>query len=70
MELFEMILVEIVEEAARADRMPRDLQIVNVPVPVLADLVDRRHGTHYTATAFGSQPSAISSAPFALTADS
>ena len=34
MQLLEMILVEIVEEAARADRMPRDLEIVNVPVPV------------------------------------
>ena len=39
MELFEMILIEIVEKAARADRMPRDLEVVNVPVPVLAHLV-------------------------------
>jgi len=60
MELFEMILVEIVEEAARTDGMPRDLQVVNVPVPVLTDLRRRRHVSHYTATAFGSQPVAIS----------
>ena len=33
MELFEVILIEIVEEPARADRMPRDLEIVDVPVP-------------------------------------
>ena len=38
-ELFEMILIEIVEEPARSDRMPRDLEVVNVPVPVLANLV-------------------------------
>ena len=44
MELFEMILIEIVEKPARADRMPRDLEIVNVPVPVRADLVGRCHG--------------------------
>ena len=30
MELLEMVLVEIVEEPARADRMPGDLEIVNV----------------------------------------
>jgi hypothetical protein len=51
--------------------MPRNLQVVNVPVPVLTDLRRRRHVTHYTATAFGSQPSAVSSCTlFALTADS
>src|SRR5262245_64059540 len=60
MQLFEMILVEIVEKAARADGMPRDLQVVNVPVPVLTDLRRRRHVSHYTATAFGSQLSAVS----------
>ncbi len=43
MELFEMILVEIVEEAARSDRMLRDLEVVNVLVPVRAHLVDGRH---------------------------
>ena len=31
--LFEMILIEVVEKAARADRMLRDLEIVDVPVP-------------------------------------
>ena len=41
-ELFEMVLVEIVEEAARADRMPCDLEVVNVLVPVVADVVDGR----------------------------
>src|SRR5262245_26754532 len=30
MELFEMILIEIVEEPARADRMRRDVEIVNM----------------------------------------
>ena len=34
MQLLEMVLIEIVEEPARADRMPRDLEIVNVLVPV------------------------------------
>ena len=48
MELFEMILIEIVEESSRADGMPGDFEIVDVPVPVLADLVDRRHARHYT----------------------
>jgi hypothetical protein len=28
--------------------MPRDLEIVNVPLPVRAHLVSRRHGGHYT----------------------
>ena len=42
-QLFEVVLIEIVEEPARADRMLRDLEIVDVPLPVLADLVDRRH---------------------------
>jgi len=59
MQLFEMILVEIVEEAARADGMPRNLQVVNVPVPVLSDLRRRRHVSHYTATALSYQRSAL-----------
>ena len=55
MELFEMILVEIVEKAARADRMPRDLEIVNVLVPV------RRGPPSIVATAkLYSQLSAVS----------
>ena len=39
MELLEMIVIEVVEEAARSNRMFRDLEIVNVMVPVGADLV-------------------------------
>ena len=38
-----MILIEIVEEAARSDRMPGDFEIVNVAVPVVANRVDGRH---------------------------
>ena len=38
MQLLEVILVEIGEEARRADRMRRDLEIVNVLVPVVADV--------------------------------
>jgi hypothetical protein len=44
MELLEMILIEIVEKSARADRMFRDLEIVNVTIPVLADTIDCRRG--------------------------
>ena len=47
MELFEMILIEVVEKPTGADGMVRDLQIVNVPVPVLAHVFGRRHGPHY-----------------------
>ena len=43
MEFLEMVLVEILEEPRRSDRMLRDLQIVNMPFPVPADVVDRRH---------------------------
>ena len=39
-----MVLIEIVEKAAGTDRVPGDLQIVNVPVPVLANGLGRRHG--------------------------
>jgi hypothetical protein len=42
-----MVLIEVVEESARADRVPRDLEIVYVPVPVLADCVSRGHAGHY-----------------------
>ncbi len=48
MELFEMILVEIVEEAARSDRLAADLEVVNVLVPVRADLVDGGHASNYS----------------------
>ena len=53
-QLLEVILIEVVEEPARADRMRRDLEIVNVAVPVLAYAIDvctvdaLRHGGHYT----------------------
>ena len=49
--LFEVILIEVVEEAARADRMPRDLEIVDVPFPVFANLVDGSHGETITNSA-------------------
>jgi hypothetical protein len=39
--------------------MPRNLQVVNVPVPVFTDLRRRRHVSHYTATALSYQPSAL-----------
>src|SRR5206468_12385921 len=42
-ELFEMVLIEIVEEPARADGLLGDLQVVDVPVPVFAHGVDGRH---------------------------
>ena len=41
-QLLEMVLVEVVEESARADRMRRDLEVVDVLVPVFADAIDRR----------------------------
>ena len=37
-----MLLIEVVEESARADRVRRDLEIVDMLVPVLADAIDRR----------------------------
>jgi len=43
MELFEVILVEIVEEAPGPDRMPRDRQVVDVMIPVAAHLRCRHH---------------------------
>jgi hypothetical protein len=39
-----MILVEIVEESAGTDRMPGDFEVVNVLVPVVPNVVYRRHG--------------------------
>ena len=39
-----MVLVEIVEESAGTDRMPGDFEVVNVLVPVLPNVVNRRHG--------------------------
>jgi hypothetical protein len=39
-----MVLVEVVEKAARPNRMCGDLEIVDVPIPILADGRRRRHG--------------------------
>ena len=39
-----MILVEIVEEPPGPDWMTGDFQIVDVPFPVVPNLVDGRHG--------------------------
>ena len=47
--LLEMIPIEVVEETARADRMPCDLEVVNVPRPVRTHLVYRRHARTITA---------------------
>ena len=49
-ELFEVVLVEIVEESTRADRMTRDLEVVDVPFPVVAHLGERRHATILSLT--------------------
>ncbi len=49
MQLLEMILIQIVEEAAGPDRMTRDLEIVDMPVPVRADFVESRHAGHNIA---------------------
>jgi hypothetical protein len=38
MQLLEVILVEIREEPRRPYRMPSDFEIVNVPVPVVANV--------------------------------
>ena len=53
-QLLEVVLVEIGEEARRAHRVVRDLEIVDVMVPVAADLGGRRaaagpvrHGRYY-----------------------
>lgn len=37
-QLLEVIGIEIVEESRRADRMPGDLEVMNVPLPVAANL--------------------------------
>ena len=39
MQLLEVVLVEIGEEARRADRMLRDLEVVDVLIPVFADAI-------------------------------
>ena len=37
-QLLEVVLVEVGEEPRRPDRVSRDLEIVDVPVPVVADV--------------------------------
>src|SRR5262249_8763430 len=44
-QLLEVVLVEVVEKTARADRMAGDVEIVDVMVPVVAYRVGRGHGT-------------------------
>jgi glycerol-3-phosphate dehydrogenase len=46
MELLEVVLVEVLEEAARSDRVSGDLEVVNVPFPVGPDLLVRRAVSH------------------------
>ena len=46
-QFLEMIGVEVVEEPLGAGRMPGDVQIMNMRVPILADILDTRHITHY-----------------------
>ena len=43
-ELFEVILIQVVEKPAGADGMPRDLEVVNVMIPVRANVGGRCHG--------------------------
>ena len=47
MEFLEVIVIQIVEKAAGADRMPRDFQVVNMRVPVLTHVIGRRHRQNY-----------------------
>ena len=44
MKLFEVILLEVVEECSGADRVCRDVEIVNVLLPVRTDFAHGRHG--------------------------
>ena len=46
-ELFEVVLIEVVKKSTRPDRVTRDLEVVNVPFPVLADSLSRGHAGHY-----------------------
>ena len=48
MELLEMVVIQIGEETTRSHRMLRNLKIMNVLIPVRADLIYRRHARHYT----------------------
>ena len=49
MELLEMVLIEVVEKPAGADRMPGDFEIVNVPVPVVANRCRVCHARDYSS---------------------
>ena len=42
-QFLEVVLIEVVEKPARADGVPRDLEIVDVLLPVFAHLIDGRH---------------------------
>ena len=53
-QLLEMLLIEIVKEAARSDRMARDLEVVDMAIPVRAHLVGRGHGREIIIHADGS----------------
>jgi hypothetical protein len=44
MKLFEVILIQVVEKTAGTDRVPRDLEVVNVLIPVRANVGGRCHG--------------------------
>ena len=50
MKLFEMVRVEIIEKTSTPDRVTRDLEIVDVAVPVRAHLVDGGHRRDYSSS--------------------
>src|SRR3989442_1130879 len=47
MQLLEVVPVEVVEEPTRSRRFVRHLEIVDMGVPVRANLVNRRHAENY-----------------------
>jgi len=49
MQLLEVVLIEVVEKPAGANRMPGDLEIVNVPVPVVANRCRVCHDRDYSS---------------------
>ena len=42
-ELFEVVLIEVVKEAARSNWMVGDFEVVNVSIPIVANLRDGAH---------------------------
>src|SRR5262249_31573583 len=54
MQLFKVILIEVLEESARPNGMLRDLEIVDVPLPVGAHFVDGCHADNNIAGAASS----------------